>query len=96
MPIASGTGSYLPTSSFLPTIGQIIGSAFIIGIIILAIEILIAVLIIRAICKYQAKKNAEEFKYDYLAAKIAEETCKRLMIIENNRKEKQEKEDKEE
>lgn len=83
-------------NSLLPSIGQMIGSAFNIVIIILAIEILIAVLIIKAICKYQAKKNAEEFKYDYLAAKIAEETCKRLMIIENNRKEKQTQENKEE
>ena len=95
MPFTSGTGNYLPTSSLLPSVGQIIGSAFIIGIIILAIEILIAFFIIKAICKYQAKKNAEEFKYEYLATKIAEETCKRLMIIENNRKEKQTQENKE-
>ena len=48
--------------SIFPSIGKIIGSALIISIIILAIEILIAVLIIRAICKYMAKKNAEEVR----------------------------------
>ena len=90
MPFTSPTGSYLPTSDIFPSIGEMIGRAFMTGIIILAIEILIAVLIIRAICKYQAKKNAEAFKYDYLAERIAEEICKRQMIIEKNKKEHQE------
>ena len=55
-------------------------------IVILAIEIVIAVLIIRAICKYMAKKNAEAFDYDRLATRTAEEVCKRLMIIEKQKK----------
>lgn len=32
-----------------------------------------------------AKQNAEAFNYDYLAIKTAEETCKRLMIIEGQK-----------
>ena len=55
------------------------------GIIILAIEILIAVLIIRAICKYQAKKSAEAFKYDFLyisyKGKMKATTDKKLGFI---------------
>lgn len=47
--------------------------------------VLIYILIIRAICKYMAKQNAEAFNYDYLAIRIAEETCKRLMIIEGQK-----------
>ena len=47
--------------------------------------VLIYILIIRAICKYTAKQNAEAFNYDYLAIRIAEETCKRLMIIEGQK-----------
>lgn len=53
--------------------------------IILALVVLIWILIIRAICKYMARKNAEAFDYDYLAERIAEETCKRMMIIENSK-----------
>lgn len=90
------TNSNYTMGGILETIGNIVGTIILVRIIYTAIVILICFFIIRAICKYQAKKNAEEFRYDYLATKIAEETCKRLMIIENNRKEKQEKEDKEE
>lgn len=39
--------------------------------------------IIRATCRYQAKKNAEAFDYDYLAKRTAEEVCMRLQIIKN-------------
>lgn len=59
-------------------------------IVILAIEIVVAILIIRAICNYMAKKNAEAFNYDKLATRTAEEVCKRLMIIENQKKERTE------
>lgn len=59
------------------------------GIILLLIGpigiILIYIFVIRAICKYMAKQNAEAFNYDYLAIRIAEETCKRLMIIEGQK-----------
>lgn len=65
-------------------------------LIITLVLVIVLYFVIRAICKYHARKIAEAFKYDYLAERISEETCKRLMIIENNRKEKQEKEDKEE
>ena len=41
--------------------------------------------VIREICKYAAKKNAEEFDYDYLAERTAAEICKRMIIIEKQR-----------
>ena len=56
-------------------IGNIITWIIIWGIIRTGIAITGVVFIIRAICKYQAKKNAEAFNYDYLAKRIAEETC---------------------
>ena len=41
--------------------------------------------VIRETCKYAAKKNAEEFDYDYLAERTAAEICKRMIIIEKQR-----------
>ena len=56
------------------------------GIMFLAIiPIVLLIIIIRAICKYLAKETANAFQYDYLAKRIAEETCKRLLIIEKQR-----------
>ena len=46
----------------------------------------ITIAIIAIICNYLANKISEKIKYDYLAQRIAEEICKRMMIIENQRK----------
>ena len=46
----------------------------------------IAVVVVMVICNYLANKISEKIKYDYLAQRIAEEICKRMMIIENQRK----------
>ena len=54
-------------------------------LVIAAVVGIILFFVIRATCKYQARKNAEAFDYDYLAERIAEETCKRLMIIEKQK-----------
>ena len=64
--------------------------AIIVGLIAAAIPIAIWVLVVRAICKHAAKKNAEAFNYDYLANKIADEIYKRLMIIEKQKSNKEE------
>lgn len=56
--------------------------------IVIAIPILIHIAIIQAICKYMAKQNSKSFDYDFMARRIAEEVCKRLLLIEkqkNNR-----------
>ena len=47
--------------------------------------LLVLFFVIKAICRYQAKENAKAFDYDYLAIRTAEETCKRLMIIEGQK-----------
>ena len=70
--------------------GNIILTAVIIALIIYTAIGMIIFFIIRATCKYQAKKNAEAFNYDYLAKRIAEETCKRLIIIEKQKQEEME------
>lgn len=46
----------------------------------------ITIAIIAIICNYLANKISEKIKYDYLAQRIAEEICKRMLIIENQRK----------
>lgn len=46
----------------------------------------ISIAIIAIICNYLANKISEKIKYDYLAQRIAEEICKRMLIIENQRK----------
>ena len=83
------TIGYYALGGVLEKLVGLIGWGILIGLILLAIKIVIAIVIIKAICKYMARKNAEEFKYDYLATKVAEETCKRMMIIEKNKKESQ-------
>ena len=60
-------------------------AVLLIPVIVLAVVILIWVLIIRLICQYMARKNAEAFDYDYLAERIAEETCKRMLLIERQK-----------
>lgn len=72
---------------FLQSIDQIL--CFFIGLAILGfiIKTLIYVFIIRAICKYMAKQNAEVFDYDFMAARTAEEICRRMMIIEKQKAE---------
>ena len=57
------------------------------ALLIFALVILLNVIIIRAICSYQAKQNAREFDYEYLAERIAEEICKRMLLIEKQKKE---------
>lgn len=57
-----------------------------IWLIITLIVIIVLFFVIRAICKYQARENARAFDYDYLAERTAEEICKRLMIIERQKK----------
>ena len=42
-------------------------------------------LIIRATCRYQAKKISESFNYDLLAVKTAQEVYKRMLLIEERR-----------
>ena len=71
--------------SEVSSVGSFILLMICIPAIALALVVLISILIIRAICKYMARKNAEAFDYDYLAERIAEETCKRMMIIENSK-----------
>lgn len=66
-------------------LGGIVLIAILVPLLVLVIVILIWILIVRAICKYMARKNAEAFDYDYLAERIAEETCKRMMIIEQRK-----------
>lgn len=51
-----------------------------------ALWIIVIIVAIIVICRYLAKRIAAEFKYDYLAQRIAEEICKRMMIIENQKK----------
>lgn len=60
------------------------GIWILIGLIVIAIPILMWVIIIRAVCNYLARRNAEEFDYDYLAERMAEEICKRGIIIEKH------------
>ena len=55
-------------------------------LIITLILVIVLYFVIRAICKYQARKISEAIKYDYLAERTAEEICKRLVIIEKDRK----------
>ena len=57
----------------------------IIIILTLAIKIAITILVIRLICQYMAKQNANAFDYDYLAERTAAEVCKRMMIIERQK-----------
>ena len=57
----------------------------ILGILVLTLIVLINILIIRMICNYQAKKNAEYFDYDYLADRTAAEVYKRLIFIESQK-----------
>lgn len=54
-------------------------------LIAIAIYIIILIAIIRAICDYAAKEISRSFKYDYLATKIAEEICRRMLIIEKQK-----------
>ena len=54
-------------------------------ILVLAIKIAVTILIIRLICQYMAKQNANAFDYDYLAERTAAEVCKRMMIIEGQK-----------
>lgn len=58
---------------------------FLIGLILIAIPILIAFIVFKIKTEYIAKKNAEAFEYDYLAEKIAEEICKKMLIIEKHK-----------
>ena len=57
----------------------------IIWLFAIAIIGLILFFVIRAICNYQARRNAAEFDYDYLAERTAEEVCKRMVIIEKQK-----------
>ena len=61
------------------------GVWILLGLIAAAIPILLWVVIIRAVCNYLARKNAEEFDYDYLAERMAEEICKKMMIIQKQK-----------
>ncbi len=54
-------------------------------ILIVAVIGTVLFFVIRATCNYQARKNADEFDYDYLAERTAEEVCKRLLIIEGQK-----------
>lgn len=56
-----------------------------IWIIIIAAVGVIMFFVIRAICNYQARRNAEEFDYEYLAERMAEELCKRMALIEKSK-----------
>ena len=61
---------------------NILGS--ILGTMLFGLGITIAIIVI--ICNYLASKISDKIKYDYLAQRIAEEICKRMMIIETQRK----------
>lgn len=54
-------------------------------IVIAGVTGIILYFTIRASCRYQARQNAKEFDYDYLAERTAEEVCKRLMLIERQK-----------
>lgn len=60
-------------------------SVLLLAFLILALNIAGSILIIRAICKYMARQNANAFDYDYLAERTAEEVCKEILIIEGQR-----------
>lgn len=72
---------------FLQSIDQIF--YFVIGLAILGfiIKTAIYIFMIRSICKYMAKQNAEAFDYNFMAARTAEEICRRMMIIEKQKAE---------
>lgn len=54
-------------------------------LIIALVVIVVFYFVIRATCRYQARQNAKEFDYDYLAERTAAEVCKRMMIIERQK-----------
>lgn len=70
-------------------LSDVVSTVIFIGILkwllILGITGTVLYFVIREICKYAAKKNAEEFDYDYLAERTAAEICKRMIIIEKQR-----------
>ena len=63
---------------------RIIDVAVLVSVLLVSLKIIIYILIIRAICKYQAKKNAEAFDYDYLAERVAEEICQRTRTSDDS------------
>ena len=78
---------FITTLTNSVTVGDIIAYALLLNILkwilIIGFAGIALFFVIRATCKYQAKKNAETFDYEYLAKRIAEETCKRLAILKN-------------
>lgn len=71
---------------------EAVGIILLIALLCIAAPFAVWFFIIRTICKYAAKENAKAFDYDYLAQRIAEETIKRIMIIEKQRTATQNKE----
>ncbi len=52
---------------------NVIGGLIVVKILFVLLVIAIFILVIRLICQYQAKMNAREFDYGYLAECIAKE-----------------------
>ena len=72
---------------FLQSIDQILYSIIGLAILGFIIKTAIYIFVIRSICKYMAKQNAEAFDYDFMAARTAEEICRRMIIIEKQKAE---------
>ena len=85
-----------PSIDYQQIINNMKFTAVVTSIIGFLVQVAFWTVIVIIVSKYLAKQISRYFDYDYLAQRTAEEVCKRMLIIEKQRKNTEEIEETEE